>query len=70
MTIFEAKAALDKECTKLAKLLAWDETKVTRKAEAIRRSQIRRRIVRDMLSDCIEMLEFVKIWNTRSTLDS
>ena len=38
MTILEAKAALDKKWTKLQKVPARDESKVTNKAEVIRRA--------------------------------
>ena len=40
MRTFEAKAALDKEWTKLQKLPAWDESTVTNKAEVIRRAKL------------------------------
>ena len=38
MRIPEAEAALDKEWTTLQKLPGWDESKVTSKAEVIRRN--------------------------------
>ena len=38
MTISEAKAALDKERTKLQRFPAWDESKVTSKAEVLRQA--------------------------------
>ena len=43
MTIPDAKTALDKLWTKLQKLLAWDESKVTSKTEVTRRAKLRRR---------------------------
>ena len=40
MTIHEAKAAVDKEWTKLHKLRAWDESTVTSKAKVIRQAKL------------------------------
>ena len=40
MTILDAKAALQKEWTKLQKLPAWDESRATSKAEVIRRAKL------------------------------
>ena len=40
MAILETKAALDKEGTKLQKRPAWDESKMTSKAEVIRRAKV------------------------------
>ena len=59
ITIPETKAAVDKKWTKLQKLRAWDESKVTSKAKVIRRAKLEGKTV--------HVATFVDLWHLKNS---